>query len=477
MGDSTNFMTWEEIAELHEMGFEIGNHSWSHLNFAMPAHAARLEGQLALVENELERVGVPRPVTFAWCGNTFGPEALEVLAARGYLLARRGMQPEVPYGRTTPGPLYDPKVHHPLLIPTAGDAYPEWTLDDFRRVVDRATAGKAVVVQFHGVPDVVHPWVNMEPGLFRECMDYLKSNGFHVVALRDLLPHVDPAAEVPDAMTSVRFGPKHIYLPAEVQASRVHADFWIPNMLHAHGYTQEEAAAVLAWPVTLVEAHPAVLAPWVRDSHLAPYPGGRHPRTGFLDGAIDPLRGAKATIFSPWDDGGYALIDLPEAVFSNLGLIFLAHTHVPTVWDAQHLQIDNRDWVMGEDGAMENLWTLPNGVRIGAEARPADLGADFTLWLENGTTETLTGLRTQVCVMLKGLPGFGAQSEDNKTYTATAATALSDDGQRTVTVEFSHCVRAWGNPEVPCIHADPFFPDCAPGERTEVKGRLRFDEQ
>src|SRR5262245_15222344 len=48
MNDAANFMTWREIAELHEMGFEIGNHSWTHANFGSPAGASRLEGELAL---------------------------------------------------------------------------------------------------------------------------------------------------------------------------------------------------------------------------------------------------------------------------------------------------------------------------------------------------------------------------------------------------------------------------------------------
>ena len=36
MDDRTNFMTWEEIGEIHQMGFEIGNHSWTHDDFSQP---------------------------------------------------------------------------------------------------------------------------------------------------------------------------------------------------------------------------------------------------------------------------------------------------------------------------------------------------------------------------------------------------------------------------------------------------------
>jgi peptidoglycan/xylan/chitin deacetylase (PgdA/CDA1 family) len=75
MADTANFMTWDEIAEIHRMGFEIGNHSWTHGNFSSPKEAARLPAELALVESELQKVKVPKPTSFAYSGNSFGPEA------------------------------------------------------------------------------------------------------------------------------------------------------------------------------------------------------------------------------------------------------------------------------------------------------------------------------------------------------------------------------------------------------------------
>ena len=77
MSDQENFMTWQEIAELHQMGFEIGNHTWTHGSFSSPRNAAHLHGELALVEGELKKVGVPRPSTFAYPGDDFGPEAVK----------------------------------------------------------------------------------------------------------------------------------------------------------------------------------------------------------------------------------------------------------------------------------------------------------------------------------------------------------------------------------------------------------------
>lgn len=486
MSDTENFLSWDEVAQLHRMGFEIGNHTWSHTGMGTPRYAARLAGQLALVESALKNVDVPKPVSFGWPGNGFSSEALAVLRANGYLFARRGMQPEVPYGKIAPGPLYDPAAHDPLLIPSAGDAYPDWTLDDFRRVVDRAKDGRIAVVQFHGVPDVAHPWVHTPPERFREYMAYLKDNGFNVIAMRDLARYADPATPPKDAMASVRFTSGAMELAPEVAATRHDLAFWLPNMIRDHGYTLEEAAQVCAYGSTKdIEARiadlqldlsPAPAPDPAAPLKVLPYPGGRHPRIGFLEGAVSPMRGTKISVFSPWPEGGYVVVDLPEAIFSNNDLLYLAHTHLPTVWDLRHIAIENVDWKPAASGGWENAWRLPNGVRFGATVAPGVGQADFTLWLENGTPDSLTGLRTQVCAMLKGAPGFNAQSETGRRTEGGVAALQSAAGNRWILIAFEQHRRVWGNTRVPCLHSDPVLPDAAPGQRVEVKGRLWFYE-
>src|SRR5205823_3372667 len=98
------------------------------------------------------------------------------------------------------GYAFEPGLDHPLLIPSAGDARPKWILDDFRRAVEQAKAGKIAVVQFHGAPDHEHPWVNTPPAKFQEYMAYLHANHFKVIALRDLADYVDPNVQPADAM-------------------------------------------------------------------------------------------------------------------------------------------------------------------------------------------------------------------------------------------------------------------------------------
>jgi peptidoglycan/xylan/chitin deacetylase (PgdA/CDA1 family) len=188
--DKTNYLSWTQISKLYEDGFEIGNHTRDH----MPAERENLrllKRQLEAINLDCESNGIPRPVSFAWPGNAINVDALNILKEMGIRFARRGGVPEYPYegGR---GFAYEPGIDHPLLIPAAGDGRPEWTLEDFKRAVLQARNGRIAVLQFHGVPDIQHPWVNTSPVIFLQCMKYLHNERYKVVALRDLERYVDP---------------------------------------------------------------------------------------------------------------------------------------------------------------------------------------------------------------------------------------------------------------------------------------------
>ena len=488
MADTANFMTWEEIAEIHRMGFEIGNHSWTHGNFSSPKEAARLPAELALVESELQKVKVPKPTSFAYSGNSFGPEAVEQLKALGFTFARRGMQPEIPYGKIEAGPLYDPSKHHPLLIPTSGDSYPGWTLRHFRNVVDQASPGKIVVLQFHGVPDPSHPWVDTPPTLFREEMNYLKSQGFQVIALRDVARYLTTTRPADPLLTFRQSSQpaQPLPLPVEMEATRKDLDYWLKNMLQDHGYSIEEVAATSGLSAAEVEREAKKLELVGSGRSLdrkavsgairvLPYPGGRHPRIGFLEGAILPQRGTKASVFLPWESSGYAVVDLPEAIFSNLGLTYLAHTHIPSIWDAQNLWLDNIDWKREATG-LSNSRTLPNQVAYGVRLTPSANKVEMELWLKNDSAQALTGLRVQVCVMLKGAPEFNRQTIANKRLAVPIAAVQSEKGNRWILTAWERCGRVWGNTQCPCMHSDPVLPDCPAGQTVRVRGQLWFYE-
>jgi hypothetical protein len=266
----------------------------------------------------------------------------------------------------------------------------------------------------------------------------------------------------------------------EAAQTRANLSYWT-GVMARHGYSLEEVAAVCAM-TTAEHRHSQEagqfdqLKPCPGDTPcILPYPGGRHPRIGFLEGAINPMRGTKASIFLPWNATGYAVIDLPEAIFCNLGLLFLAHTHVPTIWDQQGEKVSNIDWTKTGD-SLHFERVLPNGVKFGAAIKPEAKRADCEIWLTNGTSEKLTGLRTQVCLMLKGAQGFNEQSRERKVLDAPVAAVKSMQGNRWILTAFDHCGRVWENPKVPCIHSDPVLPDAAPGETVRVKGCVWFYE-
>jgi len=274
---------------------------------------------------------------------------------------------------------------------------------------------------------------------------------------------------------------------APADAERENLRFWITGAMVDHGFSREEAAAAL-------ERSPAEIAALVGDLDIdlaasaftarnvlrvLPYPGGRHPRIGFLDGAIDPHRDTKASVFLPWPDAGYVVVDLPEALWWRHGdeneLLYLAHTHIPTRWDRENVVLERIDWRRGPGGVLSSHRRLPNGVEFHATVTPRADRVEMELALRNGSAAPIAGLRTQVCVMLKGAPEFAAQSDDNKRISGRAVAALSRDGRRVVATVWDRA-RPWQNPPVPCIHSDPVFPDLAVGETGIVRGVVLFHE-
>ncbi len=184
-----DYLTWEQIAALHRAGFEIGNHTRDHLGIT-EKNVGKLAEQLAVIADRCREHGIPAPVSFAWPGNKFHVTALPVLQAAGIRFARRGSEPEVPYAAGG-GVAYEPGADHPLLIPTTGDARPTWTLENLQRAVAHARGGRIAILQFHGVPDGEHPWVNTPQERFEDYMAWLHREGYKVIALRDLATYID----------------------------------------------------------------------------------------------------------------------------------------------------------------------------------------------------------------------------------------------------------------------------------------------
>jgi len=172
--DKKHYMTWKQIKALDTDGFEIGNHTRRHAG-VNGQNPEQLTADIAYIETQCEKAGIPKPVTFCYPGYQTSPTAIKILRARGYRFARAGGEKA-----------FDPAKDEPLLLPQAFDGKPKSTLEDFKAAVAKAADGKIAVMTFHGVPDIKHPWVNTDQEKFESYMKHLKDEGCRVIALRDV---------------------------------------------------------------------------------------------------------------------------------------------------------------------------------------------------------------------------------------------------------------------------------------------------
>jgi hypothetical protein len=418
-------------------------------------------------------------------------EGFPVLRKHGVRFARRGGAPEKPYDDGE-GFAYQPHLDHPLLIPSAGDARPDWELEDFVRAVKQARPGRVAVLQFHGVPDGAHGWVNTPAGKFEMYMKYLADNGYRVIALRDLEKYVDPEIAprrwnevIKDRQRALAEGRSRDNFRRPSDDAQLRN--WLENMARYHRFADSEMAAALGMSTSEIKAAmerlSVDLTPPVRGEGDAlivlPYPGGRHPRRGFLDGAIRPQRETKLSVFAPWKGGGYVVADVPEAIWWKEGeqreLLYLAHTHVPTHWSKQDVELEPLEWKRHDDGALSFQRRLPNGVVFGTRVLPQRDHVQMEMWITNGTQQTLTGLRVQNCVMLARATGFAEIDDQTQTvFEPPYAARRAKDAAHWIISAWKPNQRTWANSDCPCLHSDPQFPDCQPGETQTLRGGLWF---
>ncbi len=199
-----NYMTWEDALQIHNSGFEIGNHTKNHLDITKLSREEFL-AELEYIEKRCNEYGISAPKTFCYPGWHFDQNAVQVLRAKGYLFARRGVSPEFhDNNEGARGPVYEPTEHDPLLIPCTGYSGPDWGFEDFLWALKQGGDGKIPVFTFHGVPDRDHPWVNTDTVVFKKYMEYLHDNDYTVISLRDLVKYVDPLKHSADFYAPIK---------------------------------------------------------------------------------------------------------------------------------------------------------------------------------------------------------------------------------------------------------------------------------
>ena len=85
-----NYLPWEQIRQLHEMGYEIGNHTQHHRNVSH-LKSEELAESLAHIDKRCAENKMNKPVTFCYTGFHNNHASVKVLEKHGFLFARRGV--------------------------------------------------------------------------------------------------------------------------------------------------------------------------------------------------------------------------------------------------------------------------------------------------------------------------------------------------------------------------------------------------
>jgi len=194
-----------------------------------------------------------------------------------------------------------------------------------------------------------------------------------------------------------------------------------------------------------------------------------------------------AWVSPPWPSQDYIWLDFPEAIFTSIGLIFLSHVNPP--FPVVFPDLPKVPWVERPDGLAFDR-ELPNGIRFGGSLKKIKLQTCAYLRAIQEFGEYTYGNKL-VHVPEKGWMKFaeardsGIKSGQFKLGWRSGPAAcdlpvmitLSNQDKRLVGMTWYDSTNTMvSNPERPCMHADPVFPDLEPGQRADIYGELLFFE-
>jgi hypothetical protein len=216
-----------------------------------------------------------------------------------------------------------------------------------------------------------------------------------------------------------------------------------------------------------------------------------------------------AWVSPPWPSQDYIWLDFPEAIFTNIGLIYLSHVNPP--FPVVFPDLPKVPW-QDIPGGIKFDRELPNGIIFGGSIiKKAETIVTLNLYIENGSKEPLKDIKLQTCAFLRAITEFGDYSYDNKLVHVPqkgwmkfaeardsgmksgrfrlgwrggppvcdlpVMITVSNQAQRLVAMTWYDSTNAMvSNRERPCMHADPVFPDLEPGQRADIYGELIFFE-
>ena len=208
-----------------------------------------------------------------------------------------------------------------------------------------------------------------------------------------------------------------------------------------------------------------------------------------------------------WPSEDHIWLDYPEAVFVGDRLLYLSH--ISERFPSEYPHLPREPWEEIDEGIRVQR-TLPNGLAFTGSLRRADERAvAMELTFTNGGDEPLTDIKLQTCAYLRAISeladfthgnvfvrcgerGWMTLDRASECPALEGGTRLgwregptvadipvivctSDSGDRGVAMTwYEHTYSLIGNPDHPCMHADPFVGDLAPGGTATLRGAMVF---
>jgi peptidoglycan/xylan/chitin deacetylase (PgdA/CDA1 family) len=171
------FLEGKDIADIYREGFEIGNHTLNHV-WLPDLSDDECRDEIRKLNEYLASYGIPAPVSFAYPGGPYAANAAKIIPEFGLLCAR-----------TTGHELWDLKKTDPMQVPSFSvtqkdEHYFDLAMKTAERIENESSA---VVLVYHGVPDIGHPHCNTPPEMFEKHMKYLADNGFLVISMAEFM--------------------------------------------------------------------------------------------------------------------------------------------------------------------------------------------------------------------------------------------------------------------------------------------------
>jgi peptidoglycan/xylan/chitin deacetylase (PgdA/CDA1 family) len=163
----------DELTALYNLGFEIGNHTWNHPGMSKLTDEENLK-EIELLNKYLSTLNIPKPTSFAYPGGPYVPNVVPLLISQ-----------EINCARTTELRPWIPSIDDNYRIPAIPISKND--KEGFYNAVKLCNKDNYVVLVFHGIPDIVHPWVTNNEETFLEFMKYLYNNDYQVVSLKTAL--------------------------------------------------------------------------------------------------------------------------------------------------------------------------------------------------------------------------------------------------------------------------------------------------